>query len=70
VSQKKAPINVPKLAVPLKTVMIVAAVMLFMLKTVVRYIKRLDKVPMVPSFSNVSFPEMIIHNNHPSLRIE
>ncbi|KAJ6888563.1 hypothetical protein NC652_029593 [Populus alba x Populus x berolinensis] len=37
--------------------MIVAAVMLFMLKTVVRYIKRLDKVPMVPSFSNVSFPE-------------
>lgn len=45
---------------PLKTVMIVAAVMLFMLKTVVRYIRRLDKVPMVPSFSKVSFPEIII----------
>ena len=54
----------PKLAVPLKTVMTVAAVMLFMLKTVVRYIKRLDKVPMVPSFSNVSFPETIIQNKN------
>lgn len=34
----------------------VAAVMLFMLKTVVRYIKRFAKVPMAPSFSKVSFP--------------
>lgn len=36
----------------------VTAVMLSILKTVVRYINRFDKVPIAPSFSNVSFPEM------------
>lgn len=55
-SERKAPSKVEKFVVPLKTLRIVVAVMLFMLKTVVRYTKRLDRVPMAPSFSNVSFP--------------
>lgn len=42
--------------VPLKMLMRVVAVILFMLNTVVKYTKRLEEVPVVPSFSKVSFP--------------
>ncbi|MFS7971952.1 hypothetical protein Hanom_Chr09g00838891 [Helianthus anomalus] len=37
----------------------VVAVMLFMLKTVVKYTNRFERVPIAPSFSNVSFPDRI-----------
>lgn len=46
--------------VPLKTLRSVVAERRFMLKTVVRYTCRLDKVPIAPSFSKVSFPVTII----------
>lgn len=45
----------------MKTLIRVVAVMLFMLNTVVRYTKRLVEVPMVPSFSKVSLPVLIVH---------
>lgn len=51
------------LLVPLKTLMRVIAVTLFMLKTDVRYTMRLAEVPMVPSFSYVSFPATHLENN-------
>lgn len=50
------------LVVPLKMLMRVAAVTLFMLKTDVRYTMRLDEVPIVPSFSKVSFPATNLEN--------
>lgn len=56
VSERKAPSNVPKLQVPLKTLMTFVAVIDFILNTVVRYTNRFDDVPIVPSFSNVSLP--------------
>ena len=55
-SQRKAPKNVAKLVLPLKVLMIFVAVMFLRLNTVVRYTKRLAKVPIAPSFSKVSFP--------------
>ena len=36
--------------------------MLFMLKTVVKYITRFDELPTIPSFSNVSFPNTLRQN--------
>jgi hypothetical protein len=42
--------------VPLKTLSRMAALTPCMWYTVVRYTSRFDTVPIVPSFSNVSFP--------------
>lgn len=55
-SERYAPARVPKLQVPLNMYMRLVALIDFMLKTVVRYTRRFVDVPIVPSFSNVSFP--------------
>jgi hypothetical protein len=56
VSEKKAPSKVAKLVLPLKMLIMFAAVMFFRLNTVVRYTNKLANVPIAPNFSNVSFP--------------
>jgi hypothetical protein len=56
VSLTKAPATVARLLVPEKMLRRVAALTLGMWYTVVRYTNMFDSVPIVPSFSNVSFP--------------
>lgn len=63
----KAPRMVARLLVPEKKLRRVAALMLFMWYTVVRYTSKFHSVPSVPSFSNVSFPVTIHYCVHVSL---
>lgn len=56
-SQRKAPSNVERFAVPLNMFTMFAAVIDFWLNLCVRYIRRFANVPIAPSLSNVSFPD-------------
>ena len=61
VSERNAPKTGAKFVVPLKMLRVVVAVTLCTWKMVVRYTSRFDDVPIVPSFSNVSFPAVSIN---------